>query len=134
MSPEVADLKRVVVAYHRAAGVFEFKTTVWSGLAPESTRVKQFNAFRDCSSSSQQALYYDIAAWFRLLIIPPGFPPPPSPYHAYDRQIHGNHVLETWSGPLLRQLDIGCVTNGRVVTGGSVLPDSSDAFDTIELR
>ena len=119
---ERPDVKRVSVTYYPTAGVIKWRVRLWSP-APTQTPyiLKALRATRDCSPSSPTVFYLERAAAFPLRIEGVDVT---SQNVAFEREIHGARMTETWSGPELRGLDFGCITGpfegaqgGEVATG-----------------
>jgi hypothetical protein len=127
--PPAPDVKRVRVTYDPVNGKFEVEVKLWSP-APSFYAMHPGLAFRDCSPASERILFWD----------PLGGPPSlfitgigASLTTHFTREINGTRLTETWSGPDLRQLDIGCAA-GNVATGSAGVGFGGDEFTPIELR
>jgi hypothetical protein len=107
-----ADAKRVTITYDPAGGTLEVEEKLWSP-APSFYSLKTLFAFQGCSPSSPQVLDYDTGGSAILRIAGIGIPLNVT----YQRETRGTRQTETWSGPELKGLDIGCV-RASVATGG----------------
>jgi hypothetical protein len=133
-SGEHPDVKRVSVSYDPAAGAIEWRIAMWSP-APSFFMLKAVSASVDCSPSSPTVFYLERAAAFPLRIAGVG----PAQHVAYERVIDGTHLTETWSGPELQGLDLGCIRGpyegspgGEVTTG--IINVGSDTFAPFAVR
>ena len=109
--PPAADIKRVVARYDAAAGRFVLRVRLFRP-APGAYALKGMFASHTCPPAGADVLDYDLGGSAILRIdgtIPSG---------VTRRTLRdGPRLVEEWSGPELRGLDIGCV-RGSVSTGG----------------
>jgi hypothetical protein len=109
--PPAADIKRVSVTYNAAAGRFVLEARLFSP-APRVYALKGMFASRRCPPAGADVLDYDLGGSAILRV---NGTIPSSVTRRSAR--HGNRLIESWSGPELRRLGLGCV-RGSVSTGG----------------
>jgi hypothetical protein len=108
--PPAADVKRVQVRYDPAAGRFVLEAKLFRP-APGVYALKAMFASPSCAPGAD-VLDYDIGGSAILRINGS------IPVSVVRRSVRdGKRLTESWSGPELRGLDLGCV-RGSVSTGG----------------
>jgi hypothetical protein len=110
VGPPAADVKTMSARYDPSAGVFTLKLRLWSPVPPVY-QLKGFFVSLSCGTSAADVLDYDLGG-SAILRIDGSIPV--SVTRRTTRE--GKRLTETWSGPELRHLALGCV-RGSVSTG-----------------
>jgi hypothetical protein len=108
-----ADARRVSVSYDPAAGTLALEAWLWSP-APSTFQLKALFVSPACGAASAAAdvLDFDLGG-SAILRIDGAIPASVTRRTA----LNGRRLTESWSGPELRSLRLGCV-RGSIATGG----------------